>query len=98
MQRLRCCGESSIRRNASDTHGDRDLPGFRFHPLKGDCNGFWAVTARANRHVTVRCEVVKLALVQHSDDSGRVTLMGDVPVGPDGSPSTIVEGEPIEPA
>ena len=28
----------------------------------------------------------------------RVTLMGDVPVGPDGSPSTIVEGEPIKPA
>ena len=28
----------------------------------------------------------------------RVTLMGDVPVGPDGSPSTIVQGEPIKPA
>ena len=63
-----------------------------------DANGFWAVTARANRRVTVRCEVVKLALVQHSDDSGRVTLMGDVPVGPEGSPSTMIEGEPIEPA
>ena len=28
----------------------------------------------------------------------RVTLMGDVPVGPEGSPSTMIEGEPIEPA
>ena len=28
----------------------------------------------------------------------RVTIMGDVPVGPDGPPSTIVEGESIEPA
>ena len=27
----------------------------------------------------------------------RVTLMGDVPGGPDGLPSTIVEGEPIKP-
>lgn len=28
----------------------------------------------------------------------RVTLMGDVPVGPGASRSTIVEGEPIEAA
>ena len=28
----------------------------------------------------------------------RVTIMGDVPVGPDGSPSISVEGRPIEPA
>ena len=44
---------------------------------------------------------------QHLDHAGhvafarqfyRVTIMGDVPVGPDGAASTIVEGAPIEPA
>ena len=28
----------------------------------------------------------------------RVTIVGDVPIGPDGTPSTVVEGVPIEPA
>ncbi len=25
-----------------------NLPGYRLHPLKGDLNGLWAVTVRAN--------------------------------------------------
>jgi taurine dioxygenase len=27
----------------------------------------------------------------------RTTLMGDIPVGPDGRQSTLIEGRPIEP-
>ena len=28
-----------------------NLPGYRLHPLKGDLNGFWSVTVRANWRV-----------------------------------------------
>ena len=35
---------------------DMDLPGFRFHPLKGDLAGFWAVMVRANWRVVFRFE------------------------------------------
>ncbi len=31
-----------------------DLPGFRFHPLKGELSGFHAVTVRANWRVVFR--------------------------------------------
>ena len=31
-----------------------DIPGFRLHPLKGQMNGFWAVTVRANWRVIFR--------------------------------------------
>ncbi len=31
-----------------------DLPGFRLHPLKGDLQGFWAVTVRANWRIVWR--------------------------------------------
>jgi toxin HigB-1 len=31
-----------------------DLPGFRLHSLKGDFEGFWAVTVRANWRVIFR--------------------------------------------
>jgi hypothetical protein len=27
------------------------VPGFRLHPLKGELEGFWAVTVRAKRSV-----------------------------------------------
>ncbi len=30
---------------------DMDMPGFRFHALKGELKGFWAVTVRANWRV-----------------------------------------------
>jgi proteic killer suppression protein len=33
---------------------DMDMPGFRLHPLKGELNGFWAVTVRANWRVIFR--------------------------------------------
>jgi proteic killer suppression protein len=31
-----------------------NLPGYRLHPLKGDLNGFWSVTVRANWRVIFR--------------------------------------------
>lgn len=31
-----------------------DAPGFRLHPQKGERKGSWAVTVRANRHVSFR--------------------------------------------
>jgi len=33
-----------------------DLPGFRLHPLKGDLNGFWSISVRANWRVIFRFE------------------------------------------
>lgn len=35
---------------------DMDLPGFKFHPLKGDRKGFYGVTVRANWRVIFRFE------------------------------------------
>ena len=42
------------RLDASTTLADMDLPGFRLHPLKGELQGFWAVTVRANWRVIFR--------------------------------------------
>ena len=33
-----------------------NLPGYRLHPLKGDLQGFWSVTVRANWRVMFRFE------------------------------------------
>jgi proteic killer suppression protein len=33
-----------------------DVPGFRLHSLKGELNGFWSVTVRANRRIIFRFE------------------------------------------
>ena len=33
---------------------DMDLPGFRLHPLRGNLQGYWAVTVRANWRVIFR--------------------------------------------
>lgn len=33
-----------------------DLPRYRLHPLKGDLNGYWAVTVRANWRIIFRFE------------------------------------------
>jgi proteic killer suppression protein len=32
------------------------LPGYRLHPLKGDLEGFWSVTVRANWRIIFRFE------------------------------------------
>ena len=42
------------RLDASGKVADMDLPGFRLHPLRGEFNGFWAVTVRANWRVIFR--------------------------------------------
>jgi proteic killer suppression protein len=33
-----------------------NLPGYRLHPLKGDLEGFWSVTVRANWRIIFRFE------------------------------------------
>lgn len=35
---------------------DMALPGFKLHPLKGELNGFWSVTIRANWRIVFRFE------------------------------------------
>jgi proteic killer suppression protein len=42
------------RLDAARTVSDMDMPGFRLHPLKGQEQGFWAVTVRANWRVIFR--------------------------------------------
>ena len=42
--------------NRAREPADMDIPGFRLHPLKGDPDGFWAVTVRANWRVIFRFE------------------------------------------
>lgn len=34
--------------------GDMDLPGYRFHPLKGELAGYWSVTVSGNWRVIFR--------------------------------------------
>ncbi len=43
-----------VRLEAAVVIADMDMPGFKLHPLKGDRNGFWAVTVRANWRVIFR--------------------------------------------
>ncbi len=43
-----------VRLDSASTVADMDLPGFRLHPLKGELQGFWAVTVRANWRVVFR--------------------------------------------
>lgn len=43
-----------VRLDAASASADMDLPGFRLHPLKGDFQGYWAVTVRANWRVIFR--------------------------------------------
>ena len=40
--------------NRARSPNDMTLPGYRLHPLKGDLNGFWSVTVRANWRVIFR--------------------------------------------
>jgi proteic killer suppression protein len=42
------------RLDAAGTIADMDVPGFRLHPLKGEYEGYWAVTVRANWRVIFR--------------------------------------------
>jgi proteic killer suppression protein len=42
------------RLDAAGSVEDMNLPGFKLHRLKGEFNGFWAVTVRANWRVVFR--------------------------------------------
>ena len=42
------------RLDAAATSSDMDVPGFRLHALKGELDGYWAVTVRANWRVIFR--------------------------------------------
>jgi len=46
---------------------DMDLPRYRLHPLKGDLNGFWSVTVRANWRIIFRFEGTDATDVELSD-------------------------------
>ncbi len=43
-----------VRLDAATSREDMNLPGFRLHSLKGEHQGFWAVTVRANWRVIFR--------------------------------------------
>lgn len=42
--------------NAAHRPSDLDLPGYRFHPLRGELKGFWSVTVSANWRIIFRME------------------------------------------
>jgi toxin HigB-1 len=46
---------------------DLDQPSFRLHRLKGDLEGYWAVTVRANWRIVFRFEGVKASSVDLVD-------------------------------
>ena len=47
---------------------DMGLPGFKLHPLKGELNGFWSVTIRANWRIVFRFEGMDVTDVNLIDD------------------------------
>jgi toxin HigB-1 len=42
--------------HAAQTIAALDLPAFRLHPLKGDLQGLWSITVRANSRIVFRFE------------------------------------------
>ena len=42
--------------NAATSPQALNLPGYRLHPLKGDMQGLWSVTVRANWRIIFRFE------------------------------------------
>ena len=44
------------RLDGAETPQALNLPGYRLHALKGDLNGFWSVTVRANWRIIFRFE------------------------------------------
>jgi proteic killer suppression protein len=55
------------RLDAAHAATEMDVPGFRLHPLKGEMNGFWAVTVRANWRVIFRFEEADALDVDYVD-------------------------------
>lgn len=46
---------------------DMDVVGLRLHPLKGDLDGFWSVTVRANWRIIFRFESENAVDVDYLD-------------------------------
>jgi len=44
------------RLDAAKTPQAMNLPSYRLHPLRGDMQGFWSVTVRANWRIIFRVE------------------------------------------
>ena len=44
------------RLDAAKTPQAMKLPGYRLHPLRGDMQGFWSITVRANWRIIFRFE------------------------------------------
>ncbi len=44
------------RLDKAETPQAPNLPGYRLHPLKGELQGFWSVTVRANSRIIFRFE------------------------------------------
>ncbi|MCL2525008.1 MAG: type II toxin-antitoxin system RelE/ParE family toxin [Betaproteobacteria bacterium] len=53
--------------NGAITINDVNAPGLRLHPLKGDLNGFWAVTVQANWRVIFQFEDGNAYVVNYLD-------------------------------
>ena len=46
---------------------DMDLPGWRLHPLKGDCSGLWAVNVSGNWRVLFEFKEGHAYVVNYED-------------------------------
>jgi proteic killer suppression protein len=55
------------RLDAARSAADMDLPGWRFHPLKGDLKGHWAVFVEKNWRVVFAFEAEDAVLVDYQD-------------------------------
>ena len=44
-----------------------NIPAFKLHPLKGDLNGFWAITVQANWRITFKLEDENVYIVDYQD-------------------------------
>lgn len=55
------------RLSAAQRPQDMALPGLRFHPLKGDRNGFFAVNVSGNWRVVFRFDAQDAADVDYTD-------------------------------
>ena len=55
------------RLDAAKVFADMDLPGYRLHALKGELQGFYAVTVRANWRVVFRFEQSEAVDVDYVD-------------------------------
>jgi len=55
------------RLDAAGRVDDLDIAGFRLHPLKGELQGFWAITVRANWRVIFRMRDGDIFDVDYTD-------------------------------